>query len=90
VPAAAAPRATEPAVPAAKKKLSYKEQRELDELPARIEALENEQARLAGEIGGTALYTETPQRIAEVTARHAAIEDELMLLLERWEALSNR
>ncbi|WP_374568985.1 ATP-binding cassette domain-containing protein [Ideonella sp.] len=75
---------------AAKRKLSYKEQRELDELPARIAALEAEQARLAGEIGGSALYTESAQRIAEVTGRHAAIEDELMGLLERWEALSNR
>ncbi|HEX5683465.1 MAG TPA: ATP-binding cassette domain-containing protein [Ideonella sp.] len=75
---------------AARRKLSYKEQRELEELPARIEALEAEQARLAAEIGGSALYTETPQRIAEVTGRHAAIEDELMGLLERWEVLSNR
>lgn len=75
---------------AAKRKLSYKEQRELDELPARIEALEAEQARLSAEIGGTVLYTETPQRIAEVTGRHAAIDEELMGLMERWEALSSR
>jgi ATP-binding cassette subfamily F protein uup len=90
---APAPRAAESAPAAAstnKRKLSYKEQRELDELPARIEALEAEQARLAEDIGGSALYSESPQRIAEVTGRHAAIEDELMLLLERWEALSNR
>jgi len=80
------------AVPAAaaKRKLSYKEQRELQELPARIEALEAEQARLSAEIGGTALYTETPQRIAEVTGRHAAIDEELMGLMERWEELSKR
>jgi ATP-binding cassette subfamily F protein uup len=89
---AAAPRATEPVAPpaTAKRKLSYKEQRELDELPARIAALEAEQSGLAAEIGGSALYSESPQRIAEVTGRHAAIEDELMLLLERWEALANR
>ncbi|MFZ5550510.1 MAG: ATP-binding cassette domain-containing protein [Pseudomonadota bacterium] len=89
---APAPRAAEPAAaaPAAKRKLSYKEQRELDELPGRIAALEAEQGSLAAEIGGSALYSESPQRIAEVTGRHAAIEDELMLLLERWEALSSR
>jgi ATP-binding cassette subfamily F protein uup len=89
---AAAPRAAEPVAPpaATKRKLSYKEQRELDELPARIAALEAEQSTLSAEIGGSALYSESPQRIAEVTGRHAAIEDELMLLLERWETLANR
>ncbi|MGM9488646.1 ATP-binding cassette domain-containing protein [Ideonella sp. YS5] len=82
--------AAAPAAPRRSNKLSYKDQRELDELPAKIEALEAEQAQLAALIGGTALYTESPQRIAEVTARHAQIEDELMGLLERWEALSGR
>lgn len=85
---APAARAAEPA--SARRKLSYKEQRELDELPARIAALEAEQAQLAEQIGGHALYSESPQRVAEVTGRHAAIEDELMTLLERWEALSGR
>jgi len=85
---ATAARAAEPAAP--RRKLSYKEQRELGELPARIAALEAEQARLAQQIGGNALYSESPQHIAEVTGRHAAIETELMGLLERWEALSNR
>jgi ATP-binding cassette subfamily F protein uup len=83
--APATPRNAEP-----RRKLSYKEQRELDELPARIEALEKEQAELAALIGGSALYRESPQRITEVTTRHAAIEDELMALLERWESLSQR
>jgi ATP-binding cassette subfamily F protein uup len=86
-----APPAT-PLPPAAltRKKLSYKEQRELGELPARIEALEAEQSRLSGEIGSSALYSEAPGRIAEVTARHAAIDAELLDLMARWEALSNR
>ncbi|HJV67517.1 ATP-binding cassette domain-containing protein [Ideonella sp.] len=91
-PAAAPAPAAREAEPAAatRRKLSYKEQRELDELPARIAALEAEQAQLAEQIGGNALYSESPQRIAEVTGRHAAIEDALMALLERWEALSGR
>jgi ATP-binding cassette subfamily F protein uup len=72
----------------ARRKLSYKEQRELDELPARIEALETEQKVLSEQLAGSALYTETPQRVAEVHARHAQIDDELMALLERWEVLS--
>ena len=64
--------------PAPARKLSYKEQRELDELPDRIAALEAEQAELAGQLAGSDLYRETPQRIAEVHARHAQIDDELM------------
>ncbi|MBQ0928986.1 ATP-binding cassette domain-containing protein [Ideonella alba] len=89
--AEAPPPAPAAAAPAkARSKLSYKEQRELDELPARITALEQEQATLAGLIGGSELYTQGAARITEVTARHAQIEDELMQLLERWEALANR
>jgi ATP-binding cassette subfamily F protein uup len=76
--------------PARRTKLSYKEQRELEELPARIEALEAEQKALSDELAGTELYTATPQRVPQVQARYAQIEDELMQLLERWEALSAR
>jgi len=78
-----------PAKPAGTtRKLSYKEQRELGELPQRIEALEAEQKLLGAELAGTALYTETPQRVAQVQARHAQIEADLMGLLERWETLA--
>ncbi len=87
---AAAPAPVQPVVAAAKRKLSYKEQRELDELPGCIEALEAEQAELNALIGGTELYTQGAGRIQEVTSRAAAIEDELMALLERWEVLGAR
>ncbi|WP_369538123.1 ATP-binding cassette domain-containing protein [Leptothrix discophora] len=87
--AAPAPVAGPVAAPApARRKLSYKEQRELDELPVRIAALESEQKALSEQLAGTALYSETPQRVAGVHARHAEIDDELMALLERWESLS--
>ncbi|HWH73683.1 MAG TPA: ATP-binding cassette domain-containing protein [Methylibium sp.] len=93
--AAAAPKvaasAPPAAAPAAKRaKLSFKEQRELDELPARIEALEVEQRTLGERLADAALYTETPQQVATVQARYAQIEDELMAALERWEALGSR
>nr|WP_251973892.1 ATP-binding cassette domain-containing protein [Sphaerotilus sp. FB-5] len=78
------------AAPAVRRKLSYKEQRELDELPARIDALETEQRTLAEAMAGTDLYTRTPERIAEVHARHAQIEEALLELLDRWESLSSR
>ncbi|MGR6807894.1 ATP-binding cassette domain-containing protein [Sphaerotilus natans] len=86
-PAVAAPA---PAAAAPKRKLSYKEQRELDELPARIAALEAEQKALGELLNGTELYARSPEKIAETHARFAAIDEELLALLERWEALGSR
>jgi len=62
----------------------------LTDLAGRIEALETEQKTLADLMAGSDLYTRTPERIAEVHARHAQIEEELLELLERWESLGNR
>jgi ABC transport system ATP-binding/permease protein len=88
-PPPAAP-ASAPKPAAARTKLSYKEQRELDELPARIAALEAEQQQIAETLAGSAVYQQEPQRVGELNARHVAIEDELMQALERWEALAAR
>ncbi len=71
-------------------KLSYKEQRELETLPDHIEALELEQAQLRDALADGGLYSRDPQRAVELHARDAAIEDELMAALTRWEALSAR
>jgi ATP-binding cassette subfamily F protein uup len=88
-PAPPAPREGErPAAP--RRKLGYKEQRELEALPARIAALEAEQKAIDEVLADGALYASEPQRAAELAARHAQIEDELMLCLERWEALAAR
>ena len=74
--------------PAAKaRKLSYKEQRELDELPGRIEALESEQKELAEFLAGPESYTVEPERALKAQTRVAAIDDELLAALERWELL---
>ena len=89
-PAPAPKPAEPPRLPAARAKLSYKEQRELDALPARIEALEAEQKTLNDRLADPALYAKEPQRAAELHARHAAIDEELMAALERWEALASR
>jgi ATP-binding cassette subfamily F protein uup len=95
-PAPAAPPAAAPAklasvAPARSSgKLSNKEQRELDALPARIEALEAEQAQITTRLASPELYTQEPQAVPALQARHAAIEDELLLALERWEALAAR
>jgi ATP-binding cassette subfamily F protein uup len=88
-PARAASAAAERA-PAARTKLSYKEQRELDALPARIEALEAEQKALAERLASSELYVNEPQQVPALQARHDAIEDELLAALERWEALASR
>jgi ATP-binding cassette subfamily F protein uup len=81
-----------PVTPVAPKprKLSYKEQRELDELPGRIEALEAEQAELAKLLADAAAYTRDPQGVAVAQARVAKIDDELLGALERWETLGQR
>jgi ATP-binding cassette subfamily F protein uup len=90
---AEAPKATAPAVakPVTKAaKLSYKEQRELDGLPARIEALEAEQAKLARELADPSIYAGASPRAPALQARHTALEDELLQAMERWEILSAR
>ncbi|WP_427914526.1 ATP-binding cassette domain-containing protein [Ramlibacter sp. MMS24-I3-19] len=79
--------AAAPAAQAARRKLSYKEQRELEALPGLIDGLEQEQAQLNAELGDGTLYATDPGRAAQLAARSAAIEEELMTALERWEAL---
>jgi len=85
---APAPRPEAPKPGAAKTKLSYKEQRELDGLPARIEALEAEQAQITAQLADGAIYSREPQKVPALQARNHAIEDELMRALERWEVLA--
>jgi ABC transport system ATP-binding/permease protein len=70
-----------------RRKLSYKEQRELDALPSRIEALEAEQRTLQAVLADPASYVRDPQGAAQAAQRSAAIEDELMHAIERWSEL---
>ncbi|MCC7098568.1 MAG: ATP-binding cassette domain-containing protein, partial [Rubrivivax sp.] len=89
--AAAVPGADGGARPAAARtRLSFKEQRELDALPGAIEALEAEQRELAERLCSAELYVKEPQRVPELQARHEAIEQELMQALQRWEDLAAR
>ncbi|MDA8519181.1 ATP-binding cassette domain-containing protein [Acidovorax sp. NCPPB 4044] len=71
-----------------KKKLSYKEQRELDQLPQRIEALETEQQAIREELSDGSLYARDGSHAAALHVREGEIEVELMAALERWTALS--
>jgi len=78
------------AAPVKKAKLSYKEQRELDELPVKMAALEVEQKTLEAALASTELYTQPKQKIAETQARFAKIDEDLLTMLERWEELGKR
>ena len=71
-------------------KLSYKETRELEAMPARISALEQEQAALGAALADPALYRDEPDRVQMLRERYGAIEKELMECLARWEALEAR
>jgi ATP-binding cassette subfamily F protein uup len=71
-----------------KKKLSYKEQRELDALPTRIEALETEQADIQRALADGSLYSSDAARATQLLQRNQVIEEELMEALDRWTALA--
>jgi ATP-binding cassette subfamily F protein uup len=78
------------AQPAAKtRKLSYKEQRELEALPELIASLETEQKETQAALNDSGLYASDPAKIAQLHKRDTEIEDALMTALERWEQLSS-
>ena len=68
-------------------KLSFKEQRELEALPERIAALEAEQKAIGAKLEDGSIFAKEPQEGTRLTERYAAIDDELLEALERWEAL---
>jgi ATP-binding cassette subfamily F protein uup len=90
-PAAKVEAAPAAAAPAAKaKKLSFKEQRELEELPKQIAALEDEQSALNLQLSDPDFYKKNAAEAKRVNGRIAAIEEELLAALERWEAIEGR
>jgi ATP-binding cassette subfamily F protein uup len=76
--------------PGSRKKLSFKEQRELEALPARIEALESEQRALAESIAGDGFYRESAETIEASLARVEALQRELTGAYARWDDLDSR
>ena len=87
---ATAPATPSAAVPAAaKRKRSYKEQRELEQLPDLIAALEAEQQDINALLADGSLYAVDNARALKLASRSAAIDDELMAALERWELLGS-
>ena len=87
--AATPPRGTA-AAPPAPRKLSYKEQRELEALPERIDALERELADLRAALGDGTIYRTDPARAQARAARLPLAEAELEAAVDRWAALEER
>ena len=75
---------------ATKKRLSYNEQRELDQLPERIETLETELAALHAAVGHPEFYKEPPERITGALGRIEELQRLLAELYERWALLEAR
>jgi ABC transport system ATP-binding/permease protein len=70
-------------------KLSFKERRELETLPARIETLEAERVRLHDEMSDPSFYKRDRTEIAEASAQLEALERDLAATYQRWEALES-
>jgi ATP-binding cassette subfamily F protein uup len=69
------------------KKLSGKEQKELETLPAKIEALEKEQGELTARLADPSFYKTQAAKFAEVKARLEIVEREHATAFARWEEL---
>ncbi|AIY40378.1 ATPase components of ABC transporters with duplicated ATPase domains [Collimonas arenae] len=84
-------KAAEPALVVAKqKKLSYKEQRELEELPALIAKLEAEQKTITSQLEDPDLYKQKPDEVKRLNERFAEIDGLLLESLEKWEVIEAR
>jgi ABC transport system ATP-binding/permease protein len=76
--------------PAPKKvKLSYKDQRALEQLPAEIEALETEQATLSAKLADGSWFVSDANAATQASQRLAEIDELLLEKLERWDELEN-
>ena len=78
------------AEPSAARKLSYKETRELESLPGRIEALETEIAEIESTLADPSIYAKDNARAVAMTARLPQAREELDAVETRWLELSER
>jgi ABC transport system ATP-binding/permease protein len=70
------------------RKLSFKEQRDLDELPKKIEVLETEQAGIRAQLADGSIYSKDAALALQLTQRDAELDELLLAAMERWESLS--
>ena len=71
-------------------KMTPWETKELEQLPAEIHAIEQEQAQLVVELGNSELYKNDSAKLAAIQARMTELESLLAKRFERWEALEAR
>jgi ATP-binding cassette subfamily F protein uup len=76
--------------PPASAKLSYKEARELEQLPKEIEQLEQEQQSLTARMSSPDYHRQGPDQIKADRQRAEDIEALLLQKFDRWEALEAR
>lgn len=69
------------------KKLSYKDQRALEELPKKIEALEQEQKVISDKLADPAVYQNNPDDVVKLNHRFEEIEELMLTYLAEWEVL---
>ncbi|HWQ70222.1 MAG TPA: ATP-binding cassette domain-containing protein [Patescibacteria group bacterium] len=82
--------AVPPVTVATRKKPTYREQRELDQLPAQIEVLEHEHAQLTASIADPYFYRQPADSITRALARLEALTHELHDAYARWDELDSR
>lgn len=73
----------------AKKKLSFKEQKELDGLPEVIEILEQEQSAIQTQLSQGDVYRQAPDQVKALQERLNDLDGELLQKMERWEYLES-
>jgi ATP-binding cassette subfamily F protein uup len=74
----------------ARRRLTYMDQREFDQLPARIEALEAEQQRLHGVVAAPEFYKQPADTIRATLSRLDELQVELLSAYARWDDLDSR
>jgi ATP-binding cassette subfamily F protein uup len=72
-----------------KRKLSYNDKRELEELPKRIEMLEAEQSQLTAQMEAPAFYQQEGEKITQAVNRLEEIQKELSQAYQRWGELDS-
>lgn len=85
-PAATAPAPAAAATPS-RRKLSYKEQRELEALPAKIDALEQQQSALEARTTDATFYQQSREAMDAVLAELSDVQESLDAAIERWAEL---
>ena len=71
-------------------KLSYKEQRELDDLPQRIEQIESRQAEIQDLLNNPNTYKDDTIDVSELSKELDALEEQNLQLYERWSDLTDK